>query len=89
MADALVNANGMETAVSLPDNVFYGAERFATRLRKTRSQLCAEAIAEYLRRHAPDEVTEDRNAGVDRITPAAPDSFTRHAARRTLRNVEW
>jgi metal-responsive CopG/Arc/MetJ family transcriptional regulator len=79
----------MKTAVSLPDDVFHGAERFARRARKTRSQLYAEAITEYLARHAPDEVTEDMNAVVERVGAAAPDTFGRAAARRALERVEW
>jgi metal-responsive CopG/Arc/MetJ family transcriptional regulator len=79
----------MKTAVSLPDDVFHGAERFARRARKARSQLYAEAIAEYLARHAPDEVTENMNAVVDRLGAAAPDVFRRTAARRSLEHVEW
>ena len=79
----------MKTAVSLPDDVFHGAERFARRVRKTRSQLYAEAIAEYLARHAPDEVTEDMNAVVDRVGATPPDAFGRAAARRSLEHVEW
>src|SRR4051812_18924866 len=49
---------GMKTAVSLPDRVYREAEGYARRTRKSRSQLYAEALAEYLARHAPDEVTE-------------------------------
>ena len=79
----------MKTAVSLPDDVFHRAEWFARRVRKTRSQLYGEAIAEYLARHAPDEVTEDMNAVVDRLGAAAPDGFGRAAARRSVERVEW
>ena len=52
---------GMKTAVSLPDQVFQAAERHAKRAHKSRSQLYAEALAEYLTRHSPDEVTEAMN----------------------------
>jgi metal-responsive CopG/Arc/MetJ family transcriptional regulator len=79
----------MKTAVSLPDDVFHCAERFARRARKTRSQLYAEAIGEYLARHAPDDVTEDMNAVVDRVGTAEPDTFRRTAVRRSLERVEW
>lgn len=79
----------MKTAVSLPDDVFEGAERHARRTRKTRSQLYAEALTEYLARHAPDEVTEGMNAVVERVGFAAAEPFVRRAAGRTLRNVEW
>jgi metal-responsive CopG/Arc/MetJ family transcriptional regulator len=79
----------MKTAVSLPDDVFRGAERHAKRTRKSRSQLYAEALAEYLARHAPEDVTEDMNAVVEQLGEAPPDSFMTAAARRTLKRVEW
>ena len=79
----------MKTAVSLPDDVYLGAERHAKRTRKSRSQLYAEALAEYLARHAPEEVTEDMNAVVEQLGESAPDSFGTAAARRTLKRVEW
>jgi metal-responsive CopG/Arc/MetJ family transcriptional regulator len=72
----------MRTTVSLPGDVFDNAERFARRAGKTRSQLYAEAITEYLARHVPDEVTENMNAVVDRVGAAVPDVFGRAAARR-------
>lgn len=79
----------MKTAVSLPDRVYREAERHAQRTRKSRSQLYAEALGEYLARHAPDAVTEDMNAVVDRLGPARSDPFVGSAARRVLRSVEW
>jgi len=79
----------MKTAVSLPDAIYDGAERYARRTRKSRSQLYAEALAEYLARHAPDEVTEDMNAVVDQLGPSASDPFVASAARRRLESVEW
>jgi metal-responsive CopG/Arc/MetJ family transcriptional regulator len=48
----------MKTAVSIPDDVFEGAERLARRTKKTRSQLFSDAIKEYLARHAPEDVTD-------------------------------
>ena len=81
-------AIGMKTAVSLPDVVFRAAERHARRTKKSRSQLCAEAIAEYLVRHAPEEVTEQMNAVIDRL-PASTDRFVSRAARRILERSEW
>jgi metal-responsive CopG/Arc/MetJ family transcriptional regulator len=79
----------MKTAVSLPDDVYHGAERYAKRTRKSRSQLYAEAIAEYLARHAPDEVTEDMNAVVEQVQGARPDPFVAGAARQILEGTEW
>ena len=57
----------MKTAVSLPEHVFKEAERFARRQKKSRSQLYAEALAEYLARHAPNDITEAMNAVSDHL----------------------
>ncbi len=74
---------GMKTAVSLPDEVFQAAERLARRARKSRSRLYAEALSEYLARHAPDEVTEAMSQVMDELEkPVNP--FVTAAARRVL-----
>jgi len=80
---------GMKTAVSVPDDVFRHAERHAQRTRKSRSQLYAEALSEYLARHAPDEVTEAMNAVVDGLGHTDDRRLTATATRRVLTNVEW
>ena len=79
----------MKTAVSLPDEVYRGAERLAKRTRRSRSQLYAEALAEYLARHAPDEVTEDMNAVIDQLGTATGDPFVAVSARRILQSTDW
>jgi predicted transcriptional regulator len=78
----------MKTAVSISDEVFAQAERLARRLKKSRSALYRQALAEYVARHDPDAVTEamDRLAGkID----TRPDGFSSTAARRALRRTEW
>ncbi len=79
---------GMKTAISLPDGIFREAERLARRLKKSRSQLYQEAVAEYVARHAPEAITEAMNdlaAKVDtRLEP-----FSSRAARRVLERSEW
>ena len=79
----------MKTAISLPEDLYRGAERYAKRTRKSRSQLYAEALSEYLARHAPDEVTEDMNMVVEQLGGVPPDPFAAGAARRVLKAVEW
>jgi len=79
---------GMKTAVSVPDEVFRAAERQARRTRKSRSQLYAEALSEYLARHGPDEVTDAMNSVVDRLKEPT-DRFVSAAARRVLERSEW
>jgi predicted transcriptional regulator len=79
----------MKTAISLPDALFRAAEQLARRSHKSRSQLYADALAEYLTRHAPDEVTEAMNRVVDGLPTAEPDRFGSTAARRALEHTEW
>jgi metal-responsive CopG/Arc/MetJ family transcriptional regulator len=78
----------MKTAISLPDGLFHAAERHARRAQKSRSQLYAEAIAEYLRRDAPEEVTDAMNQVVDALDEPS-DPYPAAAARRTLERTEW
>ena len=78
----------MKTAISLPDPVFRAAERHARRAKKSRSQLYAEAIAEYLARHAPDEVTSAMNRVVDELAGEI-DPFVVAATRRVVEKTEW
>ena len=78
----------MKTAISLPDEVFQAAERHARRVGKSRSRVYAEALAEYLVRHGPDEITAAMNAVVNELNES-PDGFVGAAARRTLERVEW
>ncbi len=57
-------------------------------MKKSRSQLYADALAEYLRRHAPDAVTEKMNELCDELG-SQEDDFGTEAARQTLEKVEW
>jgi len=79
---------GMKTAISVPDAIYTEAERLARRLKKSRSQLYAEAMAAYLRRHDPEALTE----AFDRVCAAVDpclDPFVEAAARRTLVRTQW
>jgi len=78
----------MKTAVSIPDQVFADAERLAKRLKRSRSRLYAEALAEYVARHAPDEVTDALNQACDAAS-GSEDRFATAAGRRVLRKSKW
>lgn len=78
----------MKTAISIPDKVFAEAERLSRRRKKSRSQLYAEAMAEYLARHDPEAVTEAMNRVCESID-TRPDPAVSAAARRALESVEW
>ncbi len=78
----------MKTAVSIPDEVYHGAERLARRSKKSRSRLYGEALKEYLARHAPDEVTEAMNRACAEAGES-PDPFVSSIAHRILERSEW
>jgi metal-responsive CopG/Arc/MetJ family transcriptional regulator len=81
---------GMKTAISVPDPIFREADRHARRTGRSRSQLYAEAVSEYLARHSPDQITEQMNAACDVIGEDAPDrDFVRAAGKRLMSKERW
>jgi metal-responsive CopG/Arc/MetJ family transcriptional regulator len=52
----------MKTAISIPDDLFESAERFAERQGLSRSELYATALRHYLRERLSESVTERLNA---------------------------
>jgi predicted transcriptional regulator len=78
----------MKTAVSIPDDVFADAERLASRLHTSRSQLYARALAEFVARHDDDRITSDMNQAVREAGEEA-EAFVKAAARQSLQRVEW
>ncbi len=78
----------MKTAVSIPDDLFQGAERLARRTRKSRSRLFSDALREYITRHGGDEVTEAMNRVCAELGKTE-DSFVSSVARRVLERAEW
>jgi antitoxin MazE6 len=78
----------MKTAISIPDEVFEEAERLASELNTSRSQLYSRALQEFVARHAPDRLTEAMNRVIDEVGSAI-DEFSQRASRRALEQVEW
>lgn len=79
----------MKVAVSIPDEVFAETEDLAKRLKASRSEIYSRALSEFVRRHAPDRVTELMNQVVAAVGDESPEPFTKRAARRVMRRVEW
>lgn len=48
----------MKTAISIPDSIFKAAEKLAHRLGISRSELYANAVAEYIQEHRNEKVTK-------------------------------
>lgn len=51
----------MKTAISISDELFESAERFAGRMGMSRSDLYSTALRQYLREHRSEGVTERLN----------------------------
>jgi predicted DNA-binding ribbon-helix-helix protein len=79
---------GMRTAVSIPDDVFQQAKQLARRTETSCSALYARALAEYVARHSPDQITDAMNRVCDDLGVGV-DPFTAGAARRILERSKW
>ena len=77
----------MKTAVSIPDDIFERAERLAAQGRRSRSEVYAAALDEYLARHAQDQVTDAMN-GVCGEVGGTDDAFLAAGGRRVLADTE-
>ncbi len=78
----------MKTAVSMPDDLFRSAEATARRLRVSRSELYARAIAEFLKARQGDAITERLNEVYSR-DPAEVDPGLRRAQLKSLSKDAW
>jgi predicted transcriptional regulator len=78
----------MKTAVSVPDDLFRQAEITARRLRVSRSELYAKALAEFLKRQHGNAITERLNDVYSRH-PAKVDSGLHRAQLKTLEKEAW
>jgi predicted transcriptional regulator len=78
----------MKTAVSVPDDLFRIAEATARRLRVSRSELYAKAIAEFLNRQNSDTITERLNEVYSR-QPAKLDSGLHRAQLKSFKKERW
>lgn len=78
----------MKTAISLPDQIFASADKLAKRLGISRSELYAQAVAEFVAKHTDTDVTARLNA-LYVAEPSRLDPAARRAQGRSLRDSEW
>lgn len=78
----------METAVSMPDDLFDRAEAAACQLGVSRSDLYATAIAKYLQQQQDSTVTERLNK-LYADKPAKLDSMLHRAQVESLEKEVW
>jgi len=80
--------HGMKVAISLPDSVFRAAERLARRLKKSRSELYADAIAEYVGARGAKALTAKLDA-VYGSKSSKLDPALKHAQLERLSREAW
>ena len=78
----------MKTAISVPDDLFRLADAAARRLRVSRSELYATAIAEFLKRQSENSITERLNDLYSRRR-AKVDSALHRAQLKSLEKEVW
>jgi len=78
----------MKVAISVPDPVFAQAEQLARQLKKSRSQLYSEAIADYVGARDASAVTQKLDA-VYGVEKARVDSALERAQFQSLSNEAW
>ncbi|MBX3029448.1 MAG: hypothetical protein KF809_04775 [Chloroflexi bacterium] len=79
----------MKTAIAVPDEVFWAAERLARSSGRSRSELYSAAVREYIVRNAPDLIAADMDALVTESVRVRIDPFVNEASRRILEATEW
>lgn len=78
----------MKVAISLPDPVFHAAETLARRLKKPRSRLYAEAIADYVGAHGGEAITGRLN-DVYAAESSSVDKALQRAQSRSVNDEAW
>jgi len=78
----------MKVAISLPDPLFSAAEHMAEQMRLSRSQLYAQALAEYLDKRQESLITQRLNAVYDG-NPEGLDPAINKAQSKVLGNEAW
>ena len=83
----------MKVTVSIPDPIFAKAESLAERLKLSRSQLYARAMADYVSRHSDDQITGLANAEADSMAAVLLEddntALTRASCSTVLQRTEW
>lgn len=78
----------MKTAISLPDDLFRAGDALAKRMKVSRSELYARALAEYVAKHRADRLTQRLNA-VYAAEESVLDPGLAQLQARTLPRDEW
>lgn len=78
----------MKTAISLPDDLFAKAEKYASEHGLSRSALVAEALREYIQQHRSIDITQKINETISYIGQPR-DELVVSISRRRLLEADW
>jgi predicted transcriptional regulator len=78
----------MKTAISVPDELFERADRIAERLSISRSELYSKALAEFLARRDPVEMTAAWDEVCEDVGQTR-DEWVQAASSKILRDTDW
>lgn len=78
----------MKTAISLPNDLFLLADKFAKELGMSRSEFYATAVRSFITAQQNRDLTDRINAAYAELDTALPQDMAR-MARRKLLEVEW
>lgn len=78
----------MKTAISVSDELFASADVLAKRLKMSRSELYATALAEYVAKHRDEQITARLNA-LYKDRPGGIELAMRRAQARSLASDAW
>jgi metal-responsive CopG/Arc/MetJ family transcriptional regulator len=78
----------MKTAISLPDDVFEQADKLASRLHVSRSQLYVMALEKFINEHLDQNITEKINAYIEKHGQPVDPVFL-NSTLQDMRSVEW
>ena len=78
----------MKTAISIPDDVFEKADELAQQLGMSRSQLYANAVAEYVAKHRMRDITARLNE-IYATESEVLDPALQRAQQKSVRTSEW
>lgn len=78
----------MKTAISISDELFESAERFAREQGMSRSELYATALRHYLEEHRGERITE-RLDEVYGVEPESLDPAVAHLQAQSLPKDDW
>lgn len=78
----------MKTAVSIKDEVFKKAEKYAKKAKISRSQLYSDALEEFLQKRKEDDLTARINAVCEKVDTSLDPAIRKYQS-RIIKREEW